>query len=56
MSHYRISEDKAPWVSPTVTEIGSVAELTRQFTYKFSGASDGITADGEPVGFPPDPS
>ena len=55
MSHYRISEDKAPWVSPTVTEIGSVSELTRQI-YKFSGTADGITANGEPVGFPPDPS
>ena len=48
-------QGKAPWTAPALTEIGSVAELTRQ-TFKYAGFSDGITANGQPVGNPPTPS
>ena len=45
---------KAVWTAPTLTEIGSVAELTRQA--KFTGADDGFTANGQTIGDPVTPS
>lgn len=36
------------WTTPTVTELGSVAELTRQG--KIVGGDDGSIFNGQPIG------
>lgn len=39
---------KSPWTKPTLAELGTIEELTRQG--KFSGSSDGATQNGVPIG------